>query len=366
MGEVSPVVKSSLRRNWAIAAGGLLMAAVATAIGWQVRPDALQTLTDAAAFSAIFGVIAAVLIPAAVRRPNVLWVIAFLVGLELVSANIDRPSNFDPKPASAQIVKNPLIDPVLADMDTPFRVDGKRVLGANYGSYYGLMDIQGISPLFLTGPQEIIEDGLPDERAWELFSVRYVWSDWEALIVPWEKLTEGQDADSAVKLFKLAAPRPFAHFVFDYTTVASDAEARQVLADPTFDPRKTAILHGEPPLLFSPQIAAAETGTTVTNYQPEALTIVAHSPTDAVLSVAQVDYPGWKATIDGQPTQILRAYGGLIAVIFPAGSHTIDLIYDPSSYRLGALVSLVTWGGMAVFGVGLLAQTWVNKRRRTS
>jgi len=363
MGEVAPIARASLWRGWVFAAGGLLMASVLVALAWQIRPDALQMFSDAAAFSAIFGVVAAIIIPSAVRRPTMLWGVALLVALELISANIDRPSNFDPIPPSAQIVKNPLIDPVLADTDTPFRVDGKRVLGANYGSYYGLMDVQGISPLFLTGPQEIIENGLPDERAWELFSVRYVWSDWEALAVPWEKLAEGQDADGAVKLFKLAAQRPFAHLLYDFVTVDSDVEARRILAEAAFDPRTTAILHAEPSLPIVAPAAPQESGTTVTSYKPESLTIAVHSPTDAILSIAQVDYPGWKAMIDGQPTPILRAYGGLIALTVPSGAHTVELIYDPSIYRIGAVVSLVTWVGLAILAAATAIQTLINTRR---
>lgn len=362
MGEVSAIKKIALQRGWSIAAGALFMGAVAGAIAWQIRPDDVQTFSNAATFSAIFGAIAAVMIPAAVRRPAMLWGFALLVAVELVSVNIDRPSNFDPKPPSAQLVKNPLLDPVLADTQTPFRVDGKRVLGANYGSYYGVMDIQGISPLFLTGPQEIIEQGLPDERAWELFSVRYVWSDWEALPVPWEKVAEGSDDLGAVRLFKLVAQRPFAHLIYDAVTVTTDAEARQRLADPTFDPRTTAILHGTPSFT-PPENAPTTFGTTITRYAPESITLIAESPTDGILSIAQVDYPGWKATIDGQPTPIVRAYGGLIALNFPAGTHSVELVYDPASYRIGALVSLVTWGGLLMFGVVTLIQTGLKARR---
>ena len=364
MSECAPIAWATLRRGWAFAAGGLVMASVMAAVAWQIRPDALQTLTDAAAFSAIFGVGAAIIIPAAVRRPMMVWGVVLLVMLELVSANIDRPSNFDPIPPSAQLVKNPLIDPVLAATDAPFRVDGKRVLGANYGSYYDLMDIQGISPLFLTGPQEIIENGLPDERAWELFSVRYVWSDWEALTVPWEKIAEGQDADGVARLFKLAAPRPFAHLLYDFVTVDSDAEARRLLADAAFDPRTTAILHAEPSLSIVAPPAPGESGTTITRYQPESVTIDVRSPADAILSIAQVDYPGWKAIVDGQPTPILRAYGGLIAIAIPSGAHTVGLTYDPSTYRVGALISLLTWGGLAIFTGMTAIQSLINKRRR--
>lgn len=353
----------ALWRGWAIFAGGLIVLAVGAAAAWQVRPDSLAPLADALAFSAVFAVGAAVIIPLSANQSGWRWALVGLVALELVSANIDRPSNFDPVPPSEQVQMNPLVEPVLADIDQPFRVDGARVLGGNYGSAYGIMDIQGISPLFLTGPQEIIEFGLPDERAWELFSVRYVWSDWEALPVPWELVAEGSDERGDVRLFRLVAQRPFAHLTYEFVQVESDEEARALLADPTFDPRRTVILHADPGITL-PDSAPEVFGTTITEYAPESVTVISDSPTSGILTLAQVDYPGWHATIDGEPTPILRAYGGLAAVAVPAGAHTVEWTYDPPTYRVGALVSLVTWLGLAGLGVLTAAQLFWKKRRR--
>jgi hypothetical protein len=343
-----------LRWAW-VWAGGLVLAAFIAAGAWLVNAAAVSPLANAAAFSAGFAVVVAIAVQLMGGRARLGWVLVGVVLVELVSANIDRPSNFDPIPADQQLVMNPLIAPVLADPAHPFRVDGLRVLGGNYGSYYGIMDIQGISPLFLTGPQAIIEDGLPDERAWELFAVRYVWSDWDALTVPWEKLATGTDELGEVNLFRLAAPRPFAHLAYEAVQVGSDREARERLADPNFDPRRTAILHA-PLEVALPAQAPEVYGTTVTTYAPERVVIVSDTPTPAVLTVAQVDYPGWHASIDGAPTDIVRAYGGLVAVIVPAGTHTVELRYDPLTYRVGAVVSFVTWAGLAVFGLVALAR----------
>jgi len=76
--------------------------------------------------------------------------------------------------------------------------------------------------------------------------------------------------------------------------------------------------------------------------------------TDGILSIAHPDYPGWYATIDDQPTEILRAYGALAAVAVPAGEHTVRFVYDPLSYRIGAVASLLTWGALGILGVMLL------------
>ncbi len=72
---------------------------------------------------------------------------------------------------------------------------------------------------------------------------------------------------------------------------------------------------------------------------------------NAVLSIAHPDYPGWVAMLDGTPTPILRAYGALAAVAVPAGDHTIVFRYDPLSYKLGAIISLLAWISVVVLGV---------------
>jgi hypothetical protein len=276
-----------------------------------------------------------------------------LLIFELFSVNQDAPSNYDSIPANQQLSRNPLLDIPLADTNLPFRVDGLRVLGGNFGSLYGLADIHGISPLFLTSVQHIIESGLPDEIAWELFAVRYVYSDWQALNVPGVVLAAGEDERGQVNLHQLTAPRPYALLMYNMVIQADDAAAHQRLADPSFNPRQTIILDRDPQIAFSgtyPENA----GATVVSYYPEYLKIIANTPIPAVLSLAQVDYPGWYATVNGQPTEILRAYGGLSAVVVPEGESTIELVFNPLSYRIGAVLSLVTWGGLLIYSIAML------------
>jgi uncharacterized membrane protein YfhO len=89
----------------------------------------------------------------------------------------------------------------------------------------------------------------------------------------------------------------------------------------------------------------------VTGYEPEKLTIIANTPVPAVLSIAQVNYPGWYAMVNGTPVEILRAYGGLTAVVVPAGESRVELVFNPLSYRIGAILSLVTWGSLIILAV---------------
>jgi hypothetical protein len=343
-----------MTRRLRIGLGGLLLicGAIAAAVFvlWLNSRDGYGAVIPVVVFSALIVAILLWLLPETARKPNWRPLLALLIVFELFSVNINAESNYDSIPPDEQLQPNPLLDIPLADNDLPFRVDGFRVLGGNFGSLYELADIQGISPLFLTDVQEIIEYGLPNEIAWELFSVRYVYSDWEALTVPGELLARGEDERGAVNLHRLTAQRPYALLMYDAVVVADDAAARDLLADPEFIPRETVILEQDPSIDLTGD-APEGAGATVTRYGPEALTVIANTPVPAVLSLAQVDYPGWYATVNGENVDILRAYGGLSAVVVPAGESTVELVFNPLTYRIGAILSLVTWSGLAILAV---------------
>jgi len=62
-----------------------------------------------------------------------------------------------------------------------------------------------------------------------------------------------------------------------------------------------------------------------------------------VLVVGEVYYKDWKATVDGQPAEILKANHVLRAVALPAGKHDVIFKYDSSVVKEGATVSIVTF-----------------------
>jgi len=49
---------------------------------------------------------------------------------------------------------------------------------------------------------------------------------------------------------------------------------------------------------------------------------------------------GFTAYVDGQETEILRVDEGLMAVLCPAGTVTIDFVYQPDGIRLSRTVTL--------------------------
>lgn len=62
----------------------------------------------------------------------------------------------------------------------------------------------------------------------------------------------------------------------------------------------------------------------------------------AWLVISQAYYPGWVATIDGEETEIIAANYVLQAIKIPAGAQHVSLTYQPFSFTLGWVVSLLS------------------------
>jgi hypothetical protein len=86
------------------------------------------------------------------------------------------------------------------------------------------------------------------------------------------------------------------------------------------------------------------------------------SPQQAVLDVtldqpglvvlADVYYPGWKLTIDGQPAPIIPVNRLMRGAAVESGPHHLVYTYDPSSFRLGRIITLgggAAWVLLAAF-----------------
>ena len=349
LGDYAAALRIRVNLNRVFAAC-LILGALLFAL-WLGNPQGYGSSISPVAFAVLMVGAAFLIIPwlmASERKPIHLWLLPLLIAFELFTVNMDAAGTYDSRPPTEQlsIAPPPLVARALADTEVPFRVDGFRGLTANYGSLYGLADIRGISPLFLNGAYNLIEGDLPDQVAWELFAVRYVYSDWQELPVASEIIDSGVDVYGAVNLHRLRDPRPFALLLYNGSSIGSDAQAYDILRDPGFDPRRTALVQAEglPASDRAPQPAP------VTQFAPERFTVAIDTPEHAILSVALPDYPGWTArTSSGGTLPILRAYGGLSAVLAEPGQYTVEFVYDPLSYRLGAILSVVTWLGLGIF-----------------
>ena len=69
----------------------------------------------------------------------------------------------------------------------------------------------------------------------------------------------------------------------------------------------------------------------------------------SLLLLSDTYYPGWKAFINEREVRILRADYNFRAIPLEAGEHDIQFTYDPLSFKIGVLVSLLTLIGIVAW-----------------
>jgi hypothetical protein len=75
---------------------------------------------------------------------------------------------------------------------------------------------------------------------------------------------------------------------------------------------------------------------------PNRLELVIPAGPPAWLVLSDVWYPGWRAWVDDQPAELLRANYLFRAVRLPAGEHRVKLVYQPFSFFVGLLLCALT------------------------
>jgi hypothetical protein len=139
-----------------------------------------------------------------------------------------------------------------------------------------------------------------------------------------------------------ALPRTF---VVHSARVASDAEAQAAFVDPAQPLRRTALLaEGEP--LEGPGCEGSTARVTEAGLSRVEVALEACGPGYLLLSDSH--YPGWEATLDGEPVPVRRANAVMRAVRVPPGAHSVRFDYRPLSFRLGALLSALALGALAL------------------
>ncbi|WP_328531755.1 YfhO family protein [Nocardioides sp. NBC_00368] len=95
--------------------------------------------------------------------------------------------------------------------------------------------------------------------------------------------------------------------------------------------------------------------------EPETISAEVDADGAGYLVVADsIARPGWSATVDGRPVDLVAGNHALAAVPVPDGTHTVTLRYEAPGLRTGAVVSLLG----ALVTLGLVLVPWLVDRRR--
>ena len=134
--------------------------------------------------------------------------------------------------------------------------------------------------------------------------------------------------------------------VFNYS-VDKPASILATVRSGSFNPRQSLLLEHEPndpvPCL-SDMVASkalAESSAKIASEKPDELTVDASMSQPGFLLLLDTWFPGWKATVNGVGSPVLRADYNFRAVQLPAGKSVVRFIYQPESFRLGMGLCLV-------------------------
>ncbi|MCB0209428.1 MAG: YfhO family protein [Anaerolineae bacterium] len=316
--------------------------------GW--KPDSpFYTLLGASTLLTVLTALSWLLWHFALRLPSV-WLTVLTTGLICFDLfSINWQTNLYPQPPEWHTQTPRVVEVIKQDAaQTPnelYRVYNEFRLYDNYGVPYEIEDLWGASPLRPERYDTFLAPPMPIERTWELLNVKYVITWREELFVPSTILYQEAAADGMTYVHRLDEVGPRAWLVGE-VQIADDENILQSIADPNFDRWSIALLEPDSePFLQEIEQPTAETPrptTHILDTTPQSFTITTSTATPALLVLSEPYYPGWQATIDNQPAPILRADYVLRAVPVPAGEHTVQLTFQPSSFIVGAVISSMT------------------------
>lgn len=107
-----------------------------------------------------------------------------------------------------------------------------------------------------------------------------------------------------------------------------------------------AVRSDAPPVLESSTLPETDNGPVanvmITEETPTRVTLKVEKSRPAVLVLADAWYPGWRATVDGAPKEVVRVDGLFRGVELGEGAHDVVIEYDPASLKWGMGISALS------------------------
>jgi hypothetical protein len=257
--------------------------------------------------------------------------------------------------------------------------------------FYSLHDIWGIDVIRVKRTDElyrifIAAPSISTTHLIDLYGVKYITSvtpleeknKFELIYARLEGL-QGKMKDllkkNTIKLYKNRSPLPRAWLVRDFKVLDSKTILSRMTSK-DFRPDREVLLEekpkwgGEaiggrrgPPLRKTNDVGEPLSGLSqsveIISESNNRLRLRVKAKEDALLLLSDTYYPGWKAFVDGTPQKIYQADYAFRAVPLNPGTHRVEFIYDPMSFKLGV--------GVTILGIlGCIGMGWITRRRRRS
>ena len=155
-----------------------------------------------------------------------------------------------------------------------------------------------------------------------------------------------QEGLAKSKLYENRNSLPRAFLVKNYHVLKSDEEFARAFDDPNFDPRSAVLLERVPArfeeMKKKPVMPRLKPAVRVLTYENSRMVLEVTTPEAALLFMSEAYYPGWQAYVDGRKEEILRANYVFRAIPLSPGSHKVEVVMEPLSFKIGLAVSVLT------------------------
>jgi hypothetical protein len=161
---------------------------------------------------------------------------------------------------------------------------------------------------------------------------------------------DGPDA----RIYRNPVRLPRAFLVGTQEVVGGAGAARDAVTAAGFPARTTAVV--ERPVAGLGRSGGSVGSARITRYGRESVAVDTSASKPSLLVLTDSWFPGWRATVDGRSTPVERVDYLLRGVRVPAGDHTVEFSYRPTSWRIGWIVSLLAL-------LAILAAAALGRRR---
>lgn len=247
-------------------------------------------------------------------------------------SNLDFQSKF---PELSQLGKTyPLSRFILNPETMPYPVEEGGHLYAQYfpentASFFGLRIIDGYNPLMLKNTEDLKK--LPQETLVHLLAVRGIVVGRDA----GEQKGFTHQTLGSLHLYQMDPPADFVMAPSQIRVVGDDAKQLETMKDPAFHPGETAILSADLPSDLKSQLSGQKATLQYKLLSEDPNHEVFHVDLDknSLVVFSEINFPGWKARVDGKPQALFTADHALRSLVLTAGSHEVELIFEPTWFK---------------------------------
>ena len=232
----------------------------------------------------------------------------------------------------------------------------------NYNMFYQISDISAYSPLVMNSYYKLLGDlGCVDDslgrlepsldslgesyNLLSLLNVKYILARKEISDSRLDLVYRNEQ----VNVYENKEVLPRAFFASGYKIINDEGQSLKFLKSKDFIPKEVVALDKEPiGLEYESDGAKNSVLVEIKEYSPQEIVLDVTTPSSGILVLSDLFYPGWKAFIDMDETEVLKANTVLRAVVVPEGKHMVKFVYDPAPFKYGLRLGLCTLIGIPI------------------